>query len=270
MKKLSIKQISVITGVLILISFILRIISLFNFHEYSGYYQNGAILPIISNVVFTVSIIFALIATILGVKKDQKISLPSNIASYCALIPMVAAVFHVINIFTSPYNDTAVNKYLMIAACIITAAYFLTIFLSKANKTFTVYLGIGAAIYVFLNWIFVYFNFASPINSIDRIFFYFACAGAILFIFNEICACFNFVKPKFYFFSTFCAILTISVSSLSALIAYGEISAYSWLEADSFLVALMIYATARLVTMLITKEKNASPEITTEGEEKCE
>ena len=270
MKKFSIKQISLIAGILATVSFILRIISLLSFHEYSGYYQKDAIVPIISNTVFAISIIFALVATMVFVKKDHHITLPSNISNYCAIIPIATAIFHISRILTLPYNDLAVNKYLMIITCVLFAAYFLMIFINKVKETVTVYLGIGACFYIFLNWVFVYFNFASPINSIDRIFFYLACAGAILFIFNEICACFGCVKPKFYFFSLFCAIITISVSSLSSVIASGEISAYTWLESDISLLSVMIYAIVRLVTMLFKKEKTASPEITAEDNEKCE
>lgn len=270
MKKFSIKQISLIAGILATVSFILRIISLLSFHEYSGYYQKDAIVPIISNTVFAISIIFILIAPMVFVKKDHHIPLPSNISNYCAIIPIATAIFHISRILTLPYNDLAVNKYLMIIACVLFAAYFLMIFINKEKETVTVYLGIGACFYIFLNWVFVYFNFASPINSIDRIFFYLACAGAILFIFNEICACFGCVKPKFYFFSLFCAIITISVSSLSSVIASGEISAYTWLESDISLLSVMIYAIVRLVTMLFKKENTASPEITAEDNEKCE
>lgn len=270
MKKFSLKQLSLIAGILATVSFILRIIALLSFHEYSGYYQKGAILPIISNTVFAISIIFALVATMVFVKKDHSIPLPSNISNYCAILPIAAAIFHISRILMLPYNDLAVNKYLMIIACALSAAYFFMIFINKAKETVTVYLGIGACFYFFLNWVFVYFNFSSPINSVDRIFFYFACAGAILFIFNEICACFGCVKPKFYFFSVFCAILTISVSSLASIIASGEIAAYNWLESDISLLSVMIYAIVRLVTVLFKKENTASPEITAENDEKCE
>ena len=75
MKKFSIKQISLIVGILATVSFILRIISLLSFHEYSGYYQKDAIVPIISNTVFAISIIFALVATMVFVKNVQKIPL---------------------------------------------------------------------------------------------------------------------------------------------------------------------------------------------------
>ena len=68
----------------------------------------------------------------------------------------------------------------------------------------------------------------------------------------------------------FCAILTISVSSLASIIASGEIAAYNWLESDISLLSVMIYAIVRLVTVLFKKENTASPEITAENDEKCE
>ena len=135
MKKFSIKQISLIAGILATVSFILRIISLLSFHEYSGYYQKDAIVPIISNTVFAISIIFALVATMVFVKKDHSIPLPSNISNYCAIIPIATAIFHISRILTLPYNDLAVNKYLMIITCVLFAAYFLMIFINKEKET---------------------------------------------------------------------------------------------------------------------------------------
>ena len=93
-----------------------------------------------------------------------------------------------------------------------------------------------------------YFEFFIPINSTDKTFFYLACAGAIIFIFNEMCACYGFVRVKFYYFSLFTSIITLSVASISAIVGYafGIFEAYITLETDVFFIALLIYAIARL------------------------
>ena len=163
---------------------------------------------------------------------------------------MGALIFHVIRMFTSVFNDTVVNKYLMAISALISIAFFVVIFL--ANKKYAVaavYLGIGAFAYIFFSWMYVYFDFAIPINSTEKMFFYIACAGAVIFIFNEMAASFGAVRAKFYYFSLFASIIALATSSISAIIGNicGIFKAYITLEFDIFFFALLIYAVARLI-----------------------
>lgn len=250
MKKISISTLSIIAGASAFISLVLRVICLFLFYDDIGYYKSGAALPIIANILFGISIAFFLFAAIFLTEKKQSVEPTGKLSQYAALLPMGALIFHVIRIFVTPYNDTNVNKYLMAISAIAAAAFFFLIFFAKKEyKTVTFYVGLGALIYVFLCWMFTYFDFFIPINSTDKIFFYISCAGAILFIFNEMCACYGFVRPRFYYFSLFAAVIALSVSAVSAVIGFvgGAIKAYITLEADIFFIALLVYAVARLI-----------------------
>ena len=259
MKKLSIPILSFITGATTAISLLLRLICLFFFHDSIGYYKTGAVLPIISNILFALSIVFFFVATILCIDKKQSVEPTHILSQYVAILPVGAIIFHVIRIFSTPFNDTNVNKYLLALSAVITAVFFLLLSLSnKKYKTVTFYVGLGALIYVFLLWMYAYFDFVIPINSTDKIFFYLACASAVLFIFNEMCACVGFVRSRFYYFSLFTSIITLSVASVSAIIGYicGVFKAYITLEADVFFVTLLVFAITRLIDAQKSTVKN--------------
>ena len=250
MKKISIPILSITAGATAALSLILRIICLFFFYDDIGYYKSGAVLPIISNILFVLSIIFFFVIAIFSIDKKQSVEPTGSLSQYAALLPVGALIYRVTTLFTKVFNDTNVNKYFMLASAVIAAIFFLFIFLNNKKLTnITFYIGIGALLYVFLCWMFAYFDFFIPINSTDKTFFYLACAGAILFIFNEMCAYCSFVRSRFYYFSLFTAIITLSVASISAIIGYafGIFKAYITLEADIFFIALLIYAIARLI-----------------------
>lgn len=250
MKKISISVLSLIAGISAFISLALRIICLFFFYDDIGFYKTGAVLPIIANTVFVVAIAFLLFAAIFCIDKKQSVVQPSKIAQYAALLPMGALIFHVIRIFTTSFNDTNVNKYLMAISALVSVAFFFCIFFAnKKYTTVTFYLGIAVLVYLFLCWMFVYFDFFMPINSIDKTFFYMACAGAILFVFNEMTAIYGLVRSKFYYFSLFASVIALATSSISAIVGYicGIFKAYITLEFDIFFLSLLVYAIARLL-----------------------
>lgn len=250
MKKISISVLSLIAGISAFISLALRIICLFFFYDDIGFYKTGAVLPIIANTVFVVAIAFLLFAAIFCIDKKQSVVQPSKIAQYAALLPMGALIFHVIRIFTTSFNDTNVNKYLMAISALVSVAFFFCIFFAnKKYTTVTFYLGIAVLVYLFLCWMFVYFDFFMPINSIDKTFFYMACAGAILFVFNEMTAIYGLVRSRFYYFSLFASVIALATSSISAIVGYicGIFKAYITLEFDIFFLSLLVYAIARLL-----------------------
>lgn len=250
MKKISIQMLSIIAGVSAFLSLALRIVCMFFFYDDIGYYKSGAVLPIIANIIFGVSIAFFLFASIFCIDKKQRVMPTSKASQYAALLPMGALIFHVIRIFTTVFNDTNVNKYLLAISALVSAAFFLFIFLAKKKyATAIVYLGIGVFAYLFLAWMFVYFDFFIPINSTDKTFFYLACAGAIIFVFNEMAASYGAVRSRFYYFSLFASIIALSTATVSAIVGYafGIFKAYITLEFDLFFLALLVYAVTRLI-----------------------
>ena len=264
MKKLSISMLSIIAGITTVLSLGLRIICLFFFYDKIGYYKAGAPLPIIANILFGISIAFFLTASIFSINKKQSVEAPAKASQYAAALPIGALVFHLIRILrpvviTSiedikngvfSFSNINFSVYGTIISILVSVAFFFFIFISKKQfKTANFYLGLGALAYIFFCWMSSYFDAIIPINSTDKIFFYLGCAGAILFIFNEMCAIYGEVKSRFYYFSLFVAILTLSTSSISAIVGYScnIFKSYISLEADVFFITLAIYAIIRLI-----------------------
>ena len=260
MKKLSTQALSITAIALSFISLLLRVICMLVFYN-NGYYRSGAALPIIADVFFIVAIAIFLLAAILGIKKETPVSAPSALARYAAILPMSASVFCVTQMITSLSNPTKDLGFIPVAillCAIVSTVFFFLIFFAPKQITATVYCGLGALALVFFLWISSYFDFSSPINSADRNLFYVSCAGAMLFIFNELCAIYGSVKPRFYYFSIFAAIFALASSSIPAIIGFASnrIDSYSNLEGDVFFTALLIYAVSRLVTIASAPKAN--------------
>ena len=250
MKKISIPILSIITGAAATLSLLLRVICLFLFHDDIGYYTKGAALPIIANALLALTLVFILIAAIFSIDKRQSVEPLGRVSQYAALLPMGALIYQVVQIFIGGISDTVLNKFMLaICAIVATAFFFLLSFSGKKYKTLTFYLGISALVYVFLCWMTGYFDFATPINSTDKIFFYLACSGAVIFIFNEMCACYGYVRARFYYFSLLSSVAVLAVSSVSAMIGYtfGIFKTTITLQFDIFFASILIYAVARLI-----------------------
>ena len=268
MKKLSLPIISIIALALSLISLVLRTVSFTAFYDKLGYYTSGASLPIIANVISVLAIIFFLVVTVFCTASTEKINEPQSVSKYAAILPLTALVFAVVNSIMNLTKSAEGSEpqsniipVLTILGAIAGVAFFFLIFFMNKQTIATVYCGLGALVFVFFSWMSSYFDFSSPINSDQRTFFYVSCAGAMLFIFNEMCAVYGSVKPKFYYFSLFASIFTIASSASPALIgnAANKFASYNTLEADIFFAALLIYGCVRLITLLKCKKSEPLP-----------
>ena len=251
MKKLTLPILSIITLATAGISLALRIISLFFFYDKLGYYQNGAILPIASNIFLALALVLLLVASIFSIDKKRRIFAPDKISQYAALLPLGASIFTAIRAIMGSLDASPVNKFLFLISSALAGVFFILIYLKKQPFIPAVYFGLGAIIHVFLLWFHSYFDFRTPLNSTDKIFYYLACAGAILFIFEEICVCFGEVRARLYYFSLFASVIILWVASVSALVGYafGVIEKYFTLDGDIFFITLAIYATTRLIML---------------------
>ena len=263
MKKFSLFALSITAVSSALISLILRLICTLCFYN-GAYYDKGAILPVVADVLFILAIAVFLLASIFCVKREALVSAPRKISRYFAILPMGASVFCAAQTVTklSLADEAEGTEFLPIAilvCSVVSAVFFFLIFYAPKQKIAATYCGLGAVALVFFAWISSYFDFSSPINSVDRDLFYVSCGAAMLFIFNEICAIYGSVKSKFYYFSIFTTIFATATSAIPALIGFAndKIDGYSNLEGDVFLTAILIYATVRVISLAKTKE--ASP-----------
>ena len=280
MKKLSLLKLAIISGACAVASTVLRTVSLLGFTDTSGYYKSHPI-PIIASLIFGLSLLFIGAAAIFFIKKNESVDIPNKTAGIAALLPIGALAFHAISLFSSmtkhsvnPIEDffSATNtiQLYVVVFSVLSIAFFvfaaMIAFKRKAN-TAIAYVGLIPLIYVILLWASTHFDFLIPLNSANKTFFFLACASALLFIYNEIAACCKLMlRSKFYYFSLFAAIITLSTASIPSVIAYlsGSLGRYFSLEGDLFFITVLIYAAVRLIT-LITEQRKA-PVIEEESE----
>lgn len=233
-----------------------RLFSLLFFYDRIGYYQSGAALPFISNILFAASVLFFAVAAIALVKPPKVLAPPTRSAGYVALAPAIAlAVYAVSSIgrVISPEADIISTIYVLLA--IVGAVFFASLAFCRQPSVLSVLTGVGAIFWLALSWLRSYRDFTVPMNSPDKLFFHLGCIGAALFVFSEIRAIYGIPRPRFYYFSIFTAILSLAVSSIPSLIgkACGVFASYSLLLEDIFFLSLLAYATVRLITLAASK-----------------
>lgn len=251
-----------------------RLFSLLFCYDDIGYYQSGKLLPILSNAVFAASVVFFGIAALFLLKPAKTVAFPNKAARYTALLPAVAIIIYLI--FSAEVlflSDSNILPEISAVFAIISALFFLSLAFCRQPSAISALLGVGCIFWLAICWFISYRDFTVPMNSPDKLVFHFGCIGAALFVFSEIRAIYCMSKPRFYYFSIFTAILSMSVSSIPSLIgSAGEIfSSYSLTYNDLFFLALTVYAVVRLITLTLCKPPvETAKEAQTESEEEQE
>lgn len=239
-----------------------RLFSLLFFYDRIGYYQSGAILPMLSNIIFALSLLFSCVAAIFLIKPERKIDAPSKTAKYISLLPAIALIAHgASSALALSGEDTASINILTTILSVVAAIFFASITLSSRPSVITVLLGTGCIAWIALEWFISYRDFTVSMNSPDKLFFHLGCIGAALFIVAELRAIFGISKPRFYYFSLFTALLTLAVSSIPSLIgmACGLFASYSLAFEDLFLLSLLVYVSERLFSLAFAKKCEEVP-----------
>ena len=249
-----------------------RLFSLLFFYDKIAYYQSGAILPIASNTLFVLSLVFFGISAIFFIKPGKTIPTPSGAAKYAAFLPALAlAVYLVPNAMKLTEESADLVDSFSILFAISSVVFFVSLYFCRQPSLLSILTGIPSIFWLALTWLRSYRDFTIPMNSPDKIFFHLGCLGAVIFIFSEIRAIYGIARPRFYYFSLFTAILSLAVSSIPSLIgnACGIFASYSLTLEDIFFLALCAYAIARLFTILpeLPTQDQISEEISPEANE---
>lgn len=226
-----------------------RLISLLFFYDRIGYYATGAFLPVLSNVIYAVSVVFFVAAAILLPKSVKSIPSPSKSVGYVALLPAIASAVYLVSSLPDLLGGANILALVSSLLSIASAAFFAIIAFSSRRTSLTAILGACVVLWLALFWMHFYRDFTVPMNSPNKLFFSFGCIGSVFFIVSELRALFGISKPRLYYFSTFCAILSLAVSSIPSLIANAKdiFASYSVLSEDIFFLSLLVYAVARLI-----------------------
>jgi hypothetical protein len=247
-----------------------RLCSLLFFYDRIGYYQSGALLPVVSNILFAASVVFFAIAALFWLKPAKTVAAPQKAVGYAALLPAIAlAAYVVFSLDRVMFQEVNIIFMLSLLLAVVGAVFFSSLTFCRQPSVLSVLTGVGTILWLALSWLRSYRDFTVPMNSPDKLFFNLGCIGAVLFVFSEIRAIYGIPRPRFYYFSISTAILTLAVSSIPSLIgnACGIFASYSLTLEDFFFLALLIYAIARLLTLVSCKAAESDEASTPTDEE---
>ena len=239
-----------------------RLFCLLFFYDRIGYFKTGAALPVLFNLLYALSIVFFAISSMLfkPIAPSKKLSTHAKLA---ALLPSAAFVPFIINsvseILAVPNEKTPLFDILSLIFAVVAAAYFASLALCKQPSSVSAILGVGSIVWIVLVWMSSYLDFFVPMNSPDKLFFHFACIGAMLLVFADVRVISDMPRPRFYYFSFFTGLLTVATSAIPSIIAdtKGIFASYSLLYEDIALAAIMIYGAVRLLTQVRESKEDA-------------
>ncbi len=238
---------------------LLSVCTLFFYDGDIGYYSAGAILPLIATVIFLVSAVALILLPSFLFEKKGALDVVGGTAKYFALVPALAFIFPLADAFKVLMVDGGIFTVLLLAASLTSMIFFALIaFSNETTTTLTVLCGVGVILWLALSWIRSYNDFFTVMNSPDKRFFHFACVGAALLMLGELRVLCSSAKPRSYFRYISLATLTLACFVIPTLA--DRLSGISYKNAATLgetvvLAALLIYAVARIFSLLPKKEK---------------
>ena len=241
----------------------LRCVNLFYFYEtQTGYYYQGAVLPIVSTVLLIAALVFFFLFSLLVFKKKEIDGAAHPVAKIFGAIPAVAAVAYL-----AACDFTSEGKYAFVlgALSVMTALYFICSVVDVAP-----FIKLLCAVLAIIRLLTMlsksYFNMHIGMNSPDKLLFEGACALAVVFIACEIKTAIGAPRPWFHLFVSAATTLICSAASVPSIIAsntdilHKDINIYAEYYV---LFGIAVCSAVSLFCMLFDK-KNAKEEPTDE------
>lgn len=243
-----------------------RYVSLTAFYDKIGYYQSGAIIPKLSNLLYALSLVFFAVSACLLLPKINRSVALKKMERMVALIPAAAVLTHLFLDASKLLESSGWVVTLDLLFSISALVFFASIAFCDQPSPITAISGIGAVVWTAVVWINSYLDLYVPMNSPDKLFFHFACVGCMVFIFAETRTLYAMPRPRLYIFSMLAVILSVFTCSIPNIIANfsDTFAVYKLLQYDIIFLAIAIYALARLVFFCIGyveyKEETATPD----------
>jgi hypothetical protein len=241
---------SAIAFSLSLIGAILRLVCLLFFYDKIGYYQTGAVLPVVSAVFYAASIVFFAIVARFLVKPSAVAAHLSKPARIAAILPLAAIVVHLFSICGTVFGGEATwYEVFLLVFGVISAVFFASLVFCRQPSSLSALSGIGCIFWLALAAMRSYLDFFVPMNSPDKLFFQLGAVGATLLVFSEIRAIYNMPQPRAYVFCFFTGVFTVASASIPNIIANANdvFANYTLLFEDIVMLSILVYATVRLL-----------------------
>lgn len=240
----------------------LRVLSLLFFYDEDiGYYQSGAVLPIISNVTFALSVIVLGILPFLCIDRAKAASAPAGKLRYTALIPAVAIFAETAIKAVQSMDSSRIPDLLSLLATVVSVVFFVSLTMVKQPSAITVGCGIGFILWLALSWLSSYTDFTVAMNSPDKIFFHFACVGAALFTVAELRAAYEIASVRVYYCYASLSVVTLFTGAVAPVIGslFGIYKHNPSVGQSAVLCSLLVYAAVRLISISLSREPLPAP-----------
>ena len=240
---------------------VLRLIStMFFFDGDIAYYQTGAVLPIITNVIMALTAIGAIVFCLISkVSVEPNMPVETKVTRIASIIAAVGfAVFGMIYVtsltqYSNIYGSIP-TTYLLCAVCTFGACAFFALKALRASNADILYVltGILVAVWLVLELAECYFDTFIPMNSPLKLTFEFACLGALLLTVNEMRVGLDQKRRGFHLFAATVASVFLPTSAIPSIICYlnGDMPAsYVLVYSDLVMLGISVLAVARLVQL---------------------
>ncbi len=246
---------AVIALSLAVLSIALRCVNLFFFFDSDiGYYQKGAVLPLLSVVLLVAAVVFFAVCSILWFRKASvayaktpswavRIGASIAAAGFAALI-----VLDVVGVVSG--NELSVVSLLF---GVLSIVYFVMLALNKGRDGLRILCGFCVILRLLISLAGSYFNIFIQMNAPDKLFFHLGCLGGMLFLISELRALIANPRPALHLFSCGAATLFLGVASVPSIVAYhsGRLTDDSVLGGYYMLLGLFLYTAIRFLSIVL-------------------
>ena len=253
---------------LAVISVVLRSLNLFFFFDSElGYYERGAILPVVANLLLGLGSAFFVVFGFAFFRKKPIEYKKTNIAT--ATVCVISALFCLVLTVSDAVSVINGNRFgLLFAALSFMSGLYFVCAATDLKPVYKIITGVFAIIRLTLMLGGSYFDQQVQMNAPDKVLFGLACVFSMLFIASELKVFVGTARSSVFTFSASIASLLSAASSLPSIIAYhgGRLPENNGLYAEYYLLlAIALYGVACLVSTMITfikenKNKTDSPE----------
>ena len=267
-KNRSAKLFFILTSGLSALTFIIQLLSLVLFYDANiGYYQRGAILPLISGILFALSVVGLIVSAFVLADRSESVSPISEPLRYTALIPAAAILITTLISSLGSSNGFQSLDLLLVIGAIAATGFFASLALAKQTSAVTVVCGIGFILWLALVWLRSYTDFSVTMNSPDKLYFHFACVGAALLAIAELRAAYGIADTR----SSYCYIsvsaIALTAGALVPVVA-NLLGVYEYnptILESAALAALLAYALIRLASICSANPSKAPAEANSES-----
>ncbi len=252
----------------------IRTLNLMLFYEAEiGYYYADAVLPVVMNIFLLAVFATIGVCSIIIPKKPYttsgtEINIATRVsAALCALAFLTLAVCALLGFVDNAFPIT----YILAVSSSAAAAYFILWALGKTNSS-----NVLLTVTIIISLVYVlaasYFDIFVQMNSPNKTLTQLACIASMLFFIYEARAVTGEKKSKLYVFSLSCALFFAGMASFPAIIAYltdnlgNYFISINYIVFDILFAILFVYYAARVVTLMITADKDEETDLSAYGD----